>query len=206
VVKPEFQDNPEAASRPFDIDRCGFLYSHGAATLIIEDLDTALKRGAPIYAEILGVSANANANHLPMPGSKNQERVMKSVLTNAGIRPEQVDYVNCHATGTPSGDLQEVRAIQQTFGDHTRKLKINAPKSMLGHTCWASPLVETIGGILQMQNGVLHPTINIKEADPEIKMDICANEAVDYKVTYMLKNSFGFGGLNCCSLIKKYEE
>ncbi len=206
VVKPEFQDDPEAASRPFDIDRCGFLYSHGAATLIIEDLDTALKRGAHIYAEILGVAANANANHLPMPGSKNQELVMKSVLLHAGVRPEQVDYVNCHATGTPSGDLQEVRAIQQTFGDHTKKLKINAPKSMLGHTCWASPLVETIGGILQMQNGVLHPTINIKKADPEIKMDICANEAIDYKVTYMLKNSFGFGGLNCCSLIKKYEE
>ncbi len=205
VIRPDYQNRPTEASRPFDSDRCGFLYSHGSATLILESLDTALERDAPIYGELLGVKAGSNANHLPMPGAENQARVMKDLLSMTGVEPHEVDYVNCHATGTPSGDLQEVLAIQDTFGEHAGNLRINAPKSMLGHTCWGSPLVETIGGLLQMRHGRLHPTINIDKLDPEIKLNVIT-EVEDYQISMMLKNSFGFGGINCCSLIKRYEE
>jgi len=205
VIKPEFQETPEKASRPFDRDRCGFLYSHGAGTLIIEELQSALKRGATIYGEVLAVKANANACHLPLPGAGEQERIMRELLAVAEIKPEDVDYVNCHATSTPSGDLQEILAVKGAFGKHAYNLKLNAPKSMLGHTCWGSPVVETIGGLLQMKYGRLHPTINIDNQDPQIDLDICANTAVNHQIKYMLKNSFGFGGINCCSLIRRFE-
>lgn len=205
VIRPDYQNRPEEASRPFDVDRCGFLYSHGTATMILESLESALERGAEIYGEILAVKAGGNANHLPMPGAENQTRVMRDVLTTAGVDPGEVDYVNCHATGTPSGDLQEVLAIQAAFGGHAEQLKINAPKSMLGHTCWASPLVETVGGLLQMKHGRLHPTINIDELDPAIELNV-VTESVDHRINLMLKNSFGFGGINCCSLIRRFEE
>lgn len=204
VIKPEYQDRPEEASRPFDVDRCGFLYSHGAATLILESLDSALERGIHIYGEVLGVSAGANANHLPMPGVEDQEKVMLELLKRSGAEPSEVDYVNCHATGTPAGDLQEIRAIKNVFGKDAKNLRINAPKSMLGHTCWASSLVETVGGLLQMKYGKLHPTINVQRLDPEIDLDVIL-EPRDFQIELMLKNSFGFGGINCCSLIKRYE-
>lgn len=206
VVKPEYQENPEAASRPFDVKRCGFVPSHGAGTIILEDWETARKRGAHIYAELLGIKANANANHLPAPSSQSQAYLMRELLKTANLKPEEIDYINCHATGTPLGDLQEINAIKQVFGAQTRNLKLNAPKSMLGHVCWSAPIVETIGGILQMNNNMLHPTINISELDPEIDLDVCANQAQAHNINYMLKNSFGFGGLNCCSLIKRYGE
>lgn len=206
VVRPELQEDPTKASRPFDAGRGGFVYSHGAGTIILEDLETARKRGATIYGEVLGVKANTNANHLPMPGAVYQQRLMEDLLRDTGTAPEQVDYINCHATSTPSGDIQEILAIKGAFKDHAYNLKLNAPKSMLGHTCWAAPLVETIGGLLQMKYGKLHPSINIDTVDPEIDLDVCADGPVDYTVNYMLKNSFGFGGINCCSLIKRFEE
>ncbi len=206
VVKPEFMEDPASASRPFDHRRAGFVYSHGAGTLIIEELEAARKHGARIYAEIVGIQANSNANHLPQPRAEVQADAMARLLTRTGIRPEDVDYVNCHATGTPVGDVEEIRAIKSVFGDHAYKLKLNAPKSMLGHVCWSAPVVETIGGILQMHRGVLHPTINIEKPDPEVDLDICANEPVEHRMGIMLKNSFGFGGLNCCSLISRFEE
>lgn len=205
VMNPELNKTPEKASRPFDMKRDGFVYSHGSATLIIEDLESALKRGATIHGEVLAVRANANANHLPMPGAEHQAWVMRKVLEDANVKPEQVEYVNCHATGTPAGDKQEAAALKSVFGSHSKNMRINAPKSMLGHTCWASPLVETVGGVMQIKNNRLHPTVNIDEKDPEIDFDICANKAVDWEVSHMLKNSFGFGGLNCCSLIKAWE-
>ena len=141
VIRPDYQDTPEIACRPFDVERCGFLYSHGSATIILESLDSARKRGAHIYGEILAVAAGSNANHQPLPGVENQTRIMREVLRMANIAPEQVDYVNCHATGTPSGDLQEVLAIQDAFGDSAKKLKINAPKIhagsyLLGPALW----------------------------------------------------------------------
>jgi 3-oxoacyl-(acyl-carrier-protein) synthase len=192
--------------RPFDTRRDGFVYSHGAATLILEDLESAVARGAEIYGEVLGVRANANANHLPVPGAEQQAWVMSELLRSTGVEAEQVDYANCHATGTPVGDIQEVKAIKIAFGEHAYDMKLNAAKSMLGHTCWASPLVETIAGLLQMQHERLHPTINIDELDPEVDLDVCKDGPVDHHINYMLKNSFGFGGINCCSLIKRYTE
>ncbi len=206
VVKPEYQDNPAEASRPWDMKRCGFVPSHGSGTIILEDLETAKKRGAKIYAELLGVKANADANHLPSPSSESQIRLLTDLLKLTGIKPEQINYINCHATATPLGDTEEIKAIKTVFGEHAYKLKLNAPKSMLGHTCWAAPIVELIGGILQMNNGVLHPSINIDELDPYVDLDVCANQAQEFKVEYMMKNSFGFGGLNCCSMIKRFDD
>ena len=206
VTKPEFQDKPETASRPFDKRRDGFVYSHGAGTLIIEELETAKRRNAPIYAEIYGVRANSNACHLPQPSAEMQYRLIAALLENTGIAPEEVDYVNCHATGTPVGDIEEVKAIHRAFGNHAQKLKINAPKSMLGHVCWSAPVVETIGGILQMHRGKLHPTINVDDLDPAVDLDVCADGPVDHQINIMLKNSFGFGGLNCCSVIGRFEK
>jgi 3-oxoacyl-(acyl-carrier-protein) synthase len=205
VIDPQYQDEPQKASRPFDTRRCGFLPSHGAGVIIIEELQTALKRGAHIYAELLNVKANADGSHLPSPSSNNQKRLILDLLSSANVSPERIDYVNCHAASTRLGDLEELTAIKMAFGDHAYKLKLNATKSMLGHTCWAAALIETIGAILQMNGGVLHPSINIDNLDPAIDLDVCANETRDCDVRYMLKNSFGFGGLNCCSLFKRFD-
>jgi 3-oxoacyl-(acyl-carrier-protein) synthase len=205
VIDPAFQNEPTKASRPFDTRRCGFIPSHGSAVIILEELKTALDRGARIYAELLNVRANADGCHLPSPSSVNQTRLILDLLKSVDVAPESIDYVNCHATSTPLGDLEEIKAIKAAFGGHAYKLKLNAPKSMLGHTCWAAPLVETVGAVLQMNGGVLHPSINIDKLDPAVDLDVCANEACKCDVRYMLKNSFGFGGLNCCSLFKRYE-
>lgn len=206
VVDPEYLEKPEKASRPFDKNRCGFVPSHGTGSFILEDLEYAKRRGARIYAEVLGVAANANADHLPTPSEEAQAYLMKSLLKRTGIRPEEVDYVNCHATSTPIGDIREINAIKKAFGSHAYRLKLNAPKSMLGHVCWAAPIVESIAGILQMKHGRLHPSINIEDLDPEVDLDVCKDGPVDHEINIMLKNSFGFGGLNSCSLIKRYKE
>lgn len=205
VVRPDLMETPERASRPFDAERAGFVYSHGAGTLMLEDLDTAQARGARIYAEVLGVQANANANHLPQPFAHMQHLLIKQLLERTGVDPNEIDYVNCHATGTPVGDVEEAKAIRMAFGDAADRVKLNAPKSMLGHTCWAAPIVETIGGILQMHDGTLHRTINIDRLDPEVDLDVITDSNVKADVRLMLKNSFGFGGLNCCSLIRRWE-
>lgn len=202
---PVFQNQPERASRPFDNARSGFVYSHGAGAVLLEREQDALKRGANIYAEVLAVDANSNGNHLPQPDSKMQSLLIQQLLRQSELKREAVDYVCCHATGTPLGDIQEVNAIKDAFGDHTKRLKVNAPKSMLGHVCWAAPIVEMIGGILQMQRKRLHPTINIDNLDPRIDLDVCANHSVDFAAKLMLNNSFGFGGLNCSALIRHYE-
>jgi len=205
VVKPEFQEQPERASRPFDADRAGFVYSHGAGTLILEELEHARARGARIHGEVLGVRANANACHLPAPAAGVQARLIRELLASTGTDPSEVDFASCHATGTPGGDLEEIRAIKEAFGPHAYHMKLNAAKSMLGHTCWASPIVETIAGLLQMKHGRLHPTVNIDRLDPEVDLDVCARGPVDHQIRCMLKNSFGFGGINACSLIRRYE-
>lgn len=205
-TEKEFMDDPQRASRPFDTRRDGFIYSHGAGTLVIEELEAAKARGARIYAEVLGVKANANGNHLPQPDSGKQAHLIKELLAACDVSPEEVDFISCHATGTPLGDIEEIDAIKEAFGKHAYSLKLNAPKSMLGHTCWAAPIVETIGGIMQMLRGELHPTINVDEVDPACDLDICLGGRVKHDARIMLKNSFGFGGLNSCSLIKSYED
>ena len=199
-----FNDNPEAASRPYDIDREGFVPSHGAAALVLEDLDQARARGARIYAEVLGVEASADANRKPNPSKEGQAKAIRKVLAACNVKADEIDYINAHATSTPQGDLCELASIKDALGKHAYGVKINATKSMLGHTCWSAAMVETVAGILQMQIGKLHPSINIDNIDPEVDLDVCSNTAVDHDIQMMLKNSFGFGGLNCVSLIKRY--
>ncbi len=200
-----FNDQPQKASRPYDTRREGFIPCHGAGTLVIEELEHAKRRGARVYAEILGVSIGSDGSHLPAPSVEGQSRTMTGLLRRAGVAPEQVDYINAHATSTPLGDVTEIRSIKAVFGDHAKRLKINATKSMLGHCCWSAPVVETIAAVLQMRGGKLHPSINIETMDPEVDLDVCANRAVEHKVRIFMKNSFGFGGINCCALYRAWQ-
>jgi 3-oxoacyl-(acyl-carrier-protein) synthase len=205
ITTGTFDDEPEKASRPFDVRREGFVPAHGAGALVLEDRDAACRRGARIYAEILAVAAGADGNHLPQPCMEGQVRVMRRALAESGLRPEQIDYVSAHATSTPAGDISEVRAIKEVFRSHAARLKINATKSMLGHTCWAAGVVELIAAILQMRGGVLHPSINIDELDPEIDLDVCRGTKTAHPVEHLLKNSFGFGGIDCVSVLRRGE-
>lgn len=203
ITYQSFNDEPQRASRPFDIRREGFVPAHGGATMVLEQWESAKRRGAPIYAEVIGVEANSDANHLPNPSEDGQSRLMAKLLKQTGIAPEQIDYINAHATSTHLGDLTEIHSIKRVFGDHAKKLKINATKSMLGHTCWAAPVVESVASILQMNAGKLHPSINVVDLDPEIDLDVCANQGCDYRVKYLMKNSFGFGGINSVSILRQ---
>lgn len=199
-----FNDTPALASRPYDTKREGFVPCHGGAVLVIEDLDAAKARGAHIHAEVLAADANADGNHLPQPSQEGQAHLMRKLLQAANLSPEKVDYISAHATSTPLGDLTEIRSIKQAFGKHAYQLKINAPKSMLGHTCWSAATVETVAAVLQMNAGKLHPSINIDVMDPEVDLDIC-QEVLSYEANIVMKNSFGFGGINSISLLKRYE-
>jgi 3-oxoacyl-(acyl-carrier-protein) synthase len=206
IAFESFNDRPHAASRPWDARREGFVPAHGGGVMVLEPLSSAVKRGAHIYAEIVGVEANSDGNHLPQPSEEGQTRLMRRVLEKARVKPEQIDYINAHATSTPIGDITEIRSIKHAFGDHARKLKVNATKSMLGHTCWSAPIVESIAAILQMNAGKLHPSINIDELDPEVDLDICRGHLVEMPVNYLMKNSFGFGGINCVSILKRFDK
>jgi 3-oxoacyl-[acyl-carrier-protein] synthase I len=172
--------------------------------LIFESLEHARKRDAKIYAEVLDVDCNSDGNHLSNPFSGGQSRVMNSVLCKAGIAPEQIDYINAHATSTPLGDVVEIESIKNVFGRHAEKLRINGSKSILGHPGWASGAVESIAAILQMRHNRLHPTINIDKQDPRVDLNVCANISQDWEMNYVMKNSFGFGGLNASAVFKKF--
>jgi 3-oxoacyl-(acyl-carrier-protein) synthase len=200
-----FNSEPSRASRPYDVRREGFVPAHGGATLVLEELGAAVRRGARIYAEVLGCAANSDGCHLPQPSEDGQTRVMRRLLEECRVAAGEVDYVSAHATSTPLGDLTELRSIRNVFGSHARKLKINAPKSILGHTCWSAPTVETVAALLQMQAGRLHRSINIDELDPGVDLDVCRDGPIDHRVRVLLKNSFGFGGINAVSLWRQYE-
>ncbi len=200
-----FNDCPAQASRPWDLRREGFVPTHGGGFLVVEWLEAALRREARIYAEVLAVEANSDGNHLPQPSEEGQSFLMKSVLEQCGLDPSQIDFVSAHATSTPLGDLTEIRSLKRAFGRHAAQLKINAPKSMLGHTCWAAPIVETVAAVLQMRAGRLHPSINIQELDPEVDLDVCREGPVEHPVRHLMKNSFGFGGINCVSILRNWE-
>jgi 3-oxoacyl-(acyl-carrier-protein) synthase len=199
-----FDEEPARASRPFDADRNGFVPASGAAALVIEELDHALGRGARIYAEIMGVGINTNGSRNPAPLEDPMAKVMELALTEAGVDRGEIDYISAHATSTPLGDLTEARAIRRVFGDRARDLKINALKSMLGHQLAASALVEIVACVLQMRAGVLYPTINIERLDPEIDLDVCANHGVEYQTNCVMKNAFGFGGVNAACILRRY--
>jgi 3-oxoacyl-(acyl-carrier-protein) synthase len=201
-----FNDEPARASRPYDVRREGFVPAHGGGALVVESLESARRRGARIHAEILGIEASADANHLPQPSEDGQVRAMLKALRHSGVEPQQIDYVNAHATSTPLGDLTELRSIKRVFGEHAHRLRINATKSMLGHTCWAAPIVETVAAVLQMNASRLHGSINIDELDPEVDLDVCAKGPVDAEIRHVMKNSFGFGGINCVSVLKRFED
>jgi 3-oxoacyl-[acyl-carrier-protein] synthase II len=196
-------DNPQAASRPFDKDRDGFVLSEGAGIVIIEELEHARKRGAHIYAELLGCGSTADAHHItaPHPGGAGAAQAMRLALKDARLNPEDVQYVNAHGTSTPLGDEAETKAMKDVFGPHAHKLAISSTKSMLGHLLGASGGVELIATVLSIQNGVVHPTINYDTPDPACDLDYVPNTAREMKVRRAISNSFGFGGHNCTLVV-----
>ena len=198
-------DDPVAASRPFDKNRDGFVMGEGSGILVLEEYESAKKRGAKIYAEVLGYGLTADAYHLtaPSPGGEGAARCMKMALDTAGLNPEDVDYVNAHGTSTPFNDLYETMAIKSVFGDHARKLMISSTKSMTGHLLGAAGGIEAIFSLLAMDRGAVPPTINYTEPDPECDLDYVPNEARQAEVKVAISNSLGFGGTNATILFRK---
>ncbi len=189
-------DDPKTASRPWDKDRDGFVLGEGAGVLVLEEYEHAKKRGARIYAELSGFGMGADAFHMTAPNVDGPKRSMKAALRNAGINPEDVQYLNAHGTSTPLGDQNETNAIKLAFGDHAKKLVVNSTKSMTGHLLGGAGGVESVFTVLALHNQISPPTINIFNQDPECDLDYCANEARSMKIDVAVKNNFGFGGTN----------
>ncbi|HEV2883519.1 MAG TPA: beta-ketoacyl-ACP synthase II [Pyrinomonadaceae bacterium] len=201
-------DDPLHASRPFERDRDGFIIGEGAGLMVLEELEVAKKRGARIYAELVGYGMTADAFHLTMPDESGSgaRRVMQKAISDAGIQPEQVGYINAHGTSTPYNDKFETLAIKKTFGDHAYKLAVSSTKSMTGHLLGAAGGIEGVFSVLSLYRGVLPPTINYVNPDPDCDLDYVPNEPRQTQVEYALSNSFGFGGTNAALLFKRYEE
>ena len=203
-------DSPETASRPFSASRDGFVMGEGAATLVLEELEHALARGAKIYGEIVGTGMSADAYHLTAshPDGLGAKLVMKNALEDAEMKPEDIDYINVHGTSTPVGDISEGKAIKEVFGDHAYKLNISSTKSMTGHLLGAAGAVEAIACIMAVNNDIVPPTINHEEGDndPEIdyNLNFTFNKAQKREVKAALSNTFGFGGHNACMIVKKF--
>lgn len=200
-------DDPATASRPWDIDRDGFVLGDGAGVIVLEEYSHAVKRGAKIYAELAGFGMSGDAYHMTLPRSDGSgaKQCMENALRDAGVNPEQVDYINAHGTSTQAGDKGEVLAIKSAFGDHANKLAISSTKSMTGHLLGAAGGVEAIFSILGLKNQVAPPTINIFNQDPECDLDFVPNTARDMKIDTALSNSFGFGGTNGTLVFKKFQ-
>jgi 3-oxoacyl-[acyl-carrier-protein] synthase II len=201
-------DDPQHASRPFERDRDGFVIGEGAGILILEELELAKRRGARIYAELVGYGMTADAFHLTMPDETGSGaiRVMRKTIRDAGIQPEQVGYINAHGTSTPYNDKFETLAIRQTFGAHAYKLAVSSTKSMTGHLLGAAGGIEGVFSVLSLYRKVLPPTINYFNPDPDCDLDYVPNEPRNAEVEYALSNSFGFGGTNAALLFKRYDE
>lgn len=202
-------DDPKTASRPFDLDRDGFVLGEGAGALVLEELEHAIKRGAPIFGEVVGAGATADAYHItaPHPEGLGAANVMKTALADAGMTPDDIDYINVHGTSTPLGDVAEVKAIQQVFGDAIFKLNVSSTKSMTGHLLGAAGAIEAIAGVLSINHKFVPPTINHFTDDPELdsRINLTFNEAQQREVRAILSNTFGFGGHNASVIIKKFE-
>jgi 3-oxoacyl-[acyl-carrier-protein] synthase II len=200
-------DDPEAASRPFDKDRDGFVMSEGSGMLVLEELEHALARGARIYAEVSGYGLSSDAYHIAAPPEDGEGavRCMRMALKDAGIKPEQVDYINAHGTSTPLNDRCETLAIKTVFGDHARRLAISSTKSMTGHMLGAAGGIEAVFTALSIKGQIAPPTINLQEASPECDLDYIPNQAREMDIRYALSNSFGFGGTNGVIAMKRFD-
>ena len=199
-------DNPKTASRPFDKDRDGFVMGEGAGVLVLEELEHAKKRGAKIYCEIAGYGNTADAHHLtsPSPGGEGAARCMKMALRTGGLNLEDVNYINAHGTSTPVGDIAETQAIKSVFGEHARKLAVSSTKGATGHMLGAAGAVEMAACALAIKHGIVPPTINLQNPDPECDLDYVPNIAREMKVNAIVNNSFGFGGHNSTIAAKKF--
>ncbi len=200
-------ENYLEASRPFDLNRDGFVMGEGAGCLVLEELEHAKKRGAKIYAEVIGVGLTGDAYHMtaPAPEGEGAYRAMRDAINDGGINPEDVDYINAHGTSTPLNDKNETSAIKRAFGEHAYKLSISSTKSMTGHLLGAAGAVESIATILAIYHKFVPPTINYTTPDPDCDLNYTPNKAVDKEIKYALSNTFGFGGHNASLLFKKYE-
>lgn len=199
---------PEEASCPFDAGRDGFVLGEGSGVLVLEELEHAKKRGAHIYAELAGYGSNGDAYHItaPRPGGELAYLCMEKALKDAGIRPEEVDYINAHGTSTHLNDLNETSAIKALLGKHAYEIPVNSTKSMTGHLLGAAGAIEAVACALSIQNNKVHPTINLKERDPECDLDYVTEGARDVKINVAMSNSFGFGGHNAVIVMRRYEE
>ena len=201
-------NDPQHASRPFDLGRDGFVIGEGAGIVILEELEFARKRGARIYAEVSGYGMTGDAFHITMPDDSGSGavRVMHKALSDAKVQPDQIYYINAHGTSTPYNDKFETMAIKKTFGEHAQKIAISSTKSMTGHLLGAAGGVEAVFSILSIHRDILLPTINYETPDPECDLDYVPNQARKARLNYALSNSFGFGGTNAALLFKRYEE
>lgn len=203
-------DDPSTASRPFDAEREGFVLGEGSGAIILEEYEHAMKRGATVYAELVGAGLSADAHHMtaPHPEGLGAKNVMKNALEDAGMKPEDVDYINVHGTSTPLGDVAETKAILSVFGDHAYNLNISSTKSMTGHLLGAAGAVEAIASILALQNNLIPPTINHQNVDENIdnKLNLTFNKAQERVVDVALSNTFGFGGHNASVIFKRFSK
>lgn len=201
-------DEPERASRPWDRDRDGFVIAEGAGILVLEDLESAKQRGASIYGEVIGFGMSGDAYHMAAPDAtgRGPMRAMRASLRDAEVTPEDIDYINAHGTSTPAGDIIEVKAVKEIFGDHAHRLVINSSKSMLGHLLGAAGGVESVITLLTLQRGVTHPTINLENPDEGCDLNFAADGVVRKDFRIGLNNSFGFGGTNACIIFRRWDE
>jgi 3-oxoacyl-[acyl-carrier-protein] synthase II len=199
-------DDPKSASSPFDAKRDGFVMGEGAGVLILESMDHAVKRGAHIYAEVVGYGATCDAYHItaPAPEGEGGARAMSNALEDAGVKPDQVDYINAHGTSTPYNDKFETMAIKSVFGQHAYELAVSSTKSMTGHLLGATGAIEAIASAMAIQEGFIPPTINYEDPDPECDLDYVPNKGRAADIEYAMSNSFGFGGQNAVLLFRKY--
>ncbi|MEY2780598.1 MAG: beta-ketoacyl-ACP synthase [Pseudomonadota bacterium] len=198
-------DDPAAASRPFDKDRDGFVLGEGAGVMVLESLEHAQARGARIYAEVTGYGMSADAGHMTAPNMDGPRRAMVNALRNAGIAPDQIDYLNAHGTSTPLGDVNETKAIKAALGEHAHKVVVSSTKSMTGHLLGGAGGIESVFTVLALHHQICPPTINLQQPDPECDLDYCANAAREMPMRYALKNNFGFGGTNGSLVFKAFK-
>lgn len=199
-------DDPETASRPWDTDRDGFVLSDGAGVVVLEEYEHAVKRGAKIYAELIGYGMSGDAYHMTLPAKAGEgaQRCMKNALKDAALNPDQIDYINAHGTSTPAGDLAETQAVKAVLGDHAYKCAVSSTKSMTGHMLGAAGGIEAVFSALSLRDQVVPPTINIFNQDPECDLDFVPKEARQMKLDTVLSNSFGFGGTNGTLVLRKF--